>query len=877
MLIKTINKTMGCEQLQHAAAGVPALRCKSGTRALRHCLTGLFASVRQPCIFFLLLIIKGIAATLPLQAQTKNIGNVISYKKVPGGIEGKTSTAIFGIHAYSDNTIRVRVSKNKSFSNFSYALTSNQIPSFSNITIEEKGSSVSLATDAIIIEIEKVPSFRIIFKNKKGDVLNEDVKGDCFGTTFIGDKVSVYKKLQEGERFVGMGEALGNLDKRGTGITLNNTDTYKYGDPRLSMYISIPFYIGIHHQQVYGMFFNNTYKSFFNFGLSTPGFTSVNMDGGDADYFFMYDESVGKILEHYSSLTGRMQLPPLWSMGYHQSRCSYYPQQKVEWIASTFRKKKIPVDCIVLDADYQQGYQPFRVNKERFPDMPALAASLAMQNIELTASVYPGVAIDTTYHSYNDGLKKDVFIKYADGSLFNTEIAPVKCFLPDYTNPNTRAWWKEKMKWLPDNGIYGYWNDMNEPALGGSYLPDNLLFDFDGHKANALEAKNIYGFQMARSSYEAALQNSPGRRPFILTRSGFAGVQRYSAVWSGDNTATDEGMLSSVLLNNQMGLSGISFCGHDIGGFIGDGSKELFRRWIEVGVFSPFCRNHKGCGGIAGEPWAYGDEAEAISKTFIEFRYRLMPYIYSAFYEATQTGMPIARSLCIHYPHDDKVYDNSYQYQFLFGDAMLVVPVTTQETSKKIYLPKGEWFDLFTDEKIVGEKELVRETPVYQIPLFVKATSIVPMQTLVQSAKEKPSDTLFIHIYNGNNKNNYLLYQDAGDGAGYQHGDFTKRNIEFDPQHQQLNFSKPEGNFIAATKKLQLVFHGFGDNFKKLSVNGIEQQLTTTSIKLLDPLEGLKDVYDENYFRSLKSAETLLHQQSLIIDNQPSAITISWQ
>jgi alpha-glucosidase len=810
--------------------------------------------------------------------QIKNIGKIISYKKVVGGIEGKTAAAIFDIHAYSNNTIRVRVSKNKSFNNFSYALTDNQMPSFRDLAVEDKGSSILLSTAAINVEIEKEPSFRVIFKNKKGEIINEDVKGDAFGTSFIGDKVSVYKKLQEGERFVGMGEALGNLDKRGTGITLNNTDTYKYGDPRLSMYISIPFYMGIHHQQVYGMFYNNSYKSFFNFGLSTPGFTSVNMDGGDADYFFLYDESVGKILEHYSSLTGRMQLPPMWSMGYHQSRCSYYPKEKVEWIAETFRKKKIPLDCIVLDADYQQGYQPFRVNKERFPDMPSLAASLAKQNIELTASVYPGVAIDSTYHSYVDGLKKDVFVKYSDGSLFNTEIAPVKCFLPDYTNPKTRAWWKDKMKWLPDNGIHGYWNDMNEPALGGSYLPDNLLFDFDGKKANALEAKNVYGFQMARSSYEAALQNSKERRPFILTRSGFAGVQRYSAVWSGDNTASDEGLLSGVLLNNQMGLSGISFCGYDIGGFIGDGSKELYKRWIQVGVFSPFCRNHKGCGGPAGEPWAYGDEAEAISKTFIEFRYRLMPYIYSAFYEATQTGMPIARSLCINYPFDEKVYDNNYQYQFLFGGSMMVAPVTTQENNKQLYLPKGEWYNIYTDEKINGAKEWKEEVPAYQIPIFIKASAIIPIQSIVQSTKEKASDTLWLHVYNGKDKNSFTCYEDKGDGMEYQNRNYCKRVITFDPLNKQLQFEKQEGSYPSNFKKIQLVFHGFEESFTKISINNSDEQLLGKyKEQILDGLEYMADLYDPSYYKAVRSAEKMNAQKTITINNSADVIHLQWK
>lgn len=810
-------------------------------------------------------------------SQVNNIGRIISYKKVTGGIEGKTATAIFDVHAYSDNIIRVRVSKNKAFVDFSYALVDNKIPSFKDLVITDDDNSISLATNAVRVQIEKSPAFRVIFKNKEGEIINEDIKGDGFGTTFIGNEVSVYKKLQEGERFVGMGEALGNLDRRGTGVTLNNTDTYKYGDPRLPMYVSVPFYMGIHHRQVYGMFYNNTYKSFFNFGSSTPDFTSVNMDGGDADYFYMYDSSIAKIIEHYTLLTGRIQLPPIWGMGYHQSRCSYYPQDRVEWIASSFRRKKIPLDCIVLDADYQQGYQPFRVNKERFPDMPALADKLAKMNIELTASVYPGVAIDSTYHSYMDGLKKDVFIKYSDGSLFTTEISPVKCYLPDYTNPVTRTWWKEKMKWLPDNGIHGYWNDMNEPAIEGSYLPDNLLFDFDGRKANALEAKNVYALEMARSSYEAALQNSPGRRPFILTRSGFAGVQRYAAVWSGDNTASDDGLLSSVLLNNQLGLSGISFCGHDIGGFIGDGSKQLYKRWIQVGVFSPFCRNHKGCGGPAGEPWAYDDEAEAISKTFIEFRYRLMPYIYSAFHEATETGLPVARSLCINYPYDTKVYDRNYQYQFLFGDAMLVMPVTGTEKIKSMYLPKGDWYNLYSDEKVAGENEFSAEVPVYKIPVYVKASAIIPLQTVVQSTKEKSSDTLFVHVYMGNEKNTFTYYEDAGDGMSYKEGDYCKRMMEFDPDSKQFLMAAQQGRFHSAYKKIQLIFHGFDHAVNSVSVNGgAGNAVSAYQQPMLDALEKLSDIYDAGTYMQLKAAEKVKGQKSVIIDNSAGKITVRW-
>lgn len=809
-----------------------------------------------------------------VSSQVHSVGKIILYEKTKNGISGKTATGIFEVRAYHDNIIRVRISKENRFDDFSYSLVSSEVPDL-HTSVTDNGNIISVSTSAITVEIEKSPSLRIIFRDKKGEIINEDVKGDGFGTTFIGDKVSSYKILQEGERFVGLGEVLGNLDKRGMGFTLNNTDTYKYGDPRLSMYSSIPFYIGIHHGLQYGLFYHNTYKTFFNFGLSTP-FVSINADGGDADYFLIYGESVGKVIEHYTSLTGRMPLPPLWSLGYHQSRCSYYPQENVKIIAETFRRKQIPVDCIVLDADYLQDYEPFRINTDRFPDMKGLTSDLAKMNIEVTASVNPGIKIDSAYEGHLDGLKNDVFVKYANGSLFVSDIAPSTNHFVDFTNPKSREWWINKMKFLPDNGIHGYWNDMNEPAVGGSYIPDNLLFSFDGRKANGLKAKNVYGFQMARSSYESGLKYGNGRRPFVLTRSGFAGVQRYAAVWSGDNTAKDEYLLGGVLLNSQMGLSGMPFVGPDLGGYIGDGTKDLFKRWMEVGVFSPFLRNHKEFFATANEPWSYGEEAEAISKTYIGFRYRLMPYIYSKFYEASQTGMPVARSLCINYPYDDKVYATPYQYQFVFGDALLIVPVTTEEKQKMIYLPQDEWYDLYSEKLMEGGLEFTQENPIYQIPVFVKGSSIIPMQSLVQSTKDKASDTLMIHLYHGKDRNSFIYYEDGGDGMEYKQGSYNKRVMSFDPVAKQFSVSAQEGRYTSRFKKIQLIFHGFDNEIRSVNINGISSNTSEISLKLLDGLEYLGDYYDKNFYRGLRSAEPVLKQRSVVADNSPQLITINW-
>ncbi|MBS1600814.1 MAG: glycoside hydrolase family 31 protein [Bacteroidetes bacterium] len=808
-------------------------------------------------------------------AQAKNTGSIISYKKIPAGIEGKTAAAIFDIHAYNANIIRVRVSKEKQFQNFSYALLSNKIPSFDFVNVEEKNNTIFLSTKDIKVEIEKKPFFKIIFRNSRNEVINEDMTGGAFGTSFINNKPVVYKKMQGGERYVGLGEALGNLDRKGSGVSLNNTDNYMYGNPRLPMYSSIPFYIGIHHKMLYGIFFNNSHQSFFNFGLSTP-YTSVSFDGGDMDYFLIYDTSVAKIIEHYTSLTGRVQMPPIWGLGYHQSRADYY-QAKALSVAQTLRQKKIPADCIVLDAEYQLGYEPFRIDSSRFPDMRKLADELAKINMELTASVYPGVNIDSSYDSYNDGLKKNVFLKYSDGSLFKTEIAPLQVLLPDYTNPQTRNWWKNKMKWFAENHIHGYWNDMNEPAVGGSYLPDNLLFNFDGIKASSAEAKNVYGFQMARSSYEAGLQNEKNTRPFVLTRSGFAGVQRYAALWSGDNSASDEGLLTSVLLNSQLGLSGVSFVGYDIGGFIGNGSKELYTRFIQAGAFSPFCRNHKEMYAVDNEPWAYGTEAEAISKTFIGLRYRLMPYFYSAFFNASLTGMPIQQSLCLQYPFDEKVYDHVYQYQFLFGGNILVAPLTSNEKSKKLYLPPGDWYNIYTEEKVRGAKEILEDAPLFKLPIFIKASSIIPMQSLVQSTKEKPSDTLFLHIFNGSEKNSFIYYEDEGDGFSYREKNYCKREIEFDPMNKKLSIAKQGGSFVSKFKKIQLIFHGFVQNNSGLKINNSDSKnISWQSVRILDPLENLSGIYDPVYYQQLRNTENMEMQKTIVIDNLPDEIIVQW-
>jgi alpha-glucosidase len=354
-------------------------------------------------------------------------------------------------------------------------------------------------------------------------------------------------------------------------------------------------------------------------------------------------------------------------------------------------------------------------------------------------------------------------------------------------------------------------------------------------------------------------------------------VQRYAAVWTGDNSAKDEYLLGGVLLNTQLGLSGLSFVGDDIGGYIGNTSKELFTRWIEVGMFAPFARNHKEAFAPANEPWSYGEEAEAISKEFIGFRYRLLPYLYSKFYESAQSGMPVARSLCINDPFDEKVYDRLYQYQFLFGDAILVIPVTSAEKSKKFYLPEGKWYDLYTDEILDGSQELTLECMIYEIPLFVKASSVIPMQSLIQSTKQKPGDTLFIHIYYGDETNVFEYYEDDGSTMNYREGAFYERTITFNPAKKQVVFSASEGSFPSSFNNIKCIFHGFEGWMNEVKMNNKLTPVKTETIKLLDGLKYLEEIYDPAYFKSLRDEEVRNAQRTIDFPNLRDEIKIAWK
>jgi alpha-glucosidase len=753
------------------------------------------------------------------QNLNQNIGTFNSFKKSLNGITLSASNASAEVSIYSTTVIRVRISNKEFEKDFSYAVIKS--PGQVNFTLKEDQGKITLETDSLILNIYKNPVY-FQFTDKQKNILNED--DPAFNTSRIGTEVTVYKKLQKGERFIGLGEKTGNLDRRGSAYVNWNNDYFSYPANADPLYQSIPFYIGIHHQHVYGIFVDNTYKSTFNFGASNNRFSSFSVDDGEMNYYFIGGSDIPGIIKSYTSLTGRMEMPPLWSLGYQQSRYSYYPDKEVLNIAKTFRDKKIPSDVIYLDIHYMDAYKVFTWHPERFPEPKKMIDELKAMGFHLVVIVDPGIKMEKGYPSYEEGLKNNYFVNYPDHTPYTGEVWPGWCHFPDFTNPAVRPWWGQNFKSYVDTGVEGFWNDMNEPASWGNKTPELIEFDYDGNKSTHKRAHNIYGMQMARSTFEGTAKLMNGKRPFILTRAGYSGIQRYSSVWTGDNMATDEHMLAGIRLVNSMGISGIPFVGVDVGGFAGEASPDLYARWMSIGAYTPFFRQHAMYGSKDKEPWTFGEDIEALTRKAIGTRYQLLPYIYSSFYESSQSGIPVARSLSIYHPFDSCVYLNDYQHQFLFGPNLLVAPVSSTQKFAKVYLPKGTWFRFDSDEIVQGGKEMMVDASLERLPVFAKGGAIIPMQSLVQYTQQKSSDTLQIHIYFGDKRSEYVYYEDDGDTYKFKEGSFSITKFSFDPLKKELAWAK-EGSYKPKFNYMNFIFHGFPD-LSNISVNNKKVKVT---------------------------------------------------
>jgi len=777
---------------------------------------------------------------------TKNSGNSLRHQpfgkiskwhETPDGLSGTSGFAYFKLTVFETGIVRVQASRFENFESNPYSVIVEPNPTA--FEIQDHGDILVLHTSVLRVQIN-LSAFSLAFFDHQGKLLNQD---DSFGIAWIGTEVTAYKKLQHKEKFIGLGEKTGNLNRFGNAYTHWNTDYFAYGVGDDPLYLSIPFYLGIHDQGHYGIYLNNTHKSLFNFGASNNRFASFSAEDGDMDYYFFHYPSLSEIITSYTWLTGRMQMPPMWALGFQQCRYSYYPESEVHAVAQAFRDKNMPADVIYLDIHHMEAYKVFTFDGEKFPNPKAMIARLKEKGFKVVVIMDPGIKTDVSYPPYQEGFEQNLFVNYPDGQIYEAQVWPGWCAFPDFTKATTRGWWEEKMAFYAEAGVDGYWTDMNEPASWGQCTPNLLEFDFDGEKASHRKARNVYGMQMARSTQAGALLQAPEKRPFVLTRSGFAGIQRYAAAWTGDNVASEEHMLAGIRLVTSLGMSGVAFAGYDVGGFAGEANKGLFARWMSTAAFSPLYRAHSMINTKDAEPWAFGEEVEEISRNYLNFRYSLLPTIYSAFYQSTQNGLPLAASLAIHYPQDEFVYQTAFQNEYLFCNAFLVAPVESFKEITKVYLPTGDWYYLYTDQKYGGGQVIYQECPLNYLPVFVPAGRIFAQQSLTQHTGLAHDGLLSLHVYQGKKGSTYTRYEDGGEGFDYLKGSFFAREITYNPELGTLTLKQSTGELPSHYPSIRIYFHGFdGLNLK---LNGLTQELSTHSFAFLKKLTAFDPLPDQ--------------------------------
>jgi len=704
----------------------------------------------------------------------QHLGAVQRVEKVADGLELTAGHTRVRITAFSDSVIRVRVAPEGKFSkDFSWAVIASPQPPAINIADTKIELRMTAGNTTVLIQ--KSPLL-IRFADAAGNVLLADEP--ALPMAFDGSRVHVWKKMPADENYYGLGDKTGPMNRRNRAFTMWNTDQFGWSESTDPLYKAITFFMGLHKGVAWGVFFDNTYRSSFDFGKESPDYFSFGAEGGELDYYFFAGPEPKNVVQQYTALVGRSPLPPLWSLGYQQSRYSYYPEARVREIASTLRAKKIPADVIYLDIDYQQGNAPFTINREYFPHFEQMVADLRLQGFRLITITDLHIKKDPGhgYFPYDSGAKNDVFVKNPDGSTFVGVVWPGQSVFPDFTLTRVRDWWGTLYKDFVGMGVSGFWNDMNEPALferADKTMPLDIRHRLDdGTTLDHRAIHNVYGMENVRGTYDGLRKLQPDERPFVLTRAAYSGAQRYAATWTGDNSSTWNHLNMSTPMLLSLGLCGYSMSGDDIGGFAGSPPADLLTRWFEVGALNPIYRDHTGKGTLDQEPWVHGPQHEAIRRRYVELRYQLLPYIYTAIEETSRTGLPAMRPIFLDYPQAEDFYGNNRD--FLFGSDLFVAPVTTEMVdAEEVQLPPGDWYDYWTSQKLSGKNKITLHPALDEMPLYVRAGAIIPTQPIVQNTGETPKGPLALRIYPGEDCHG-SLYQDDGHSFAYQRGELLR-------------------------------------------------------------------------------------------------------
>jgi len=679
-----------------------------------------------------------------------------------------------------------------------------------SVTIVEEAGVLTIATSAATAHLS-LGQFRIGFTDHAGRefALDDPERGMGWFPESGESAVRVYKQHLAGEHYFGCGERTGELDKTGSQQLFWNVDPPR-GHTALqnNLYASIPFTLVLSESQAWGLFLDSTTRVEFDLAHDDPQQAWFGAGSGDLVYYVFCGPTPQKVLARYTDLTGHTPLPPMWALGNGQSRFSYETADEARQIARSFRERDIPCDTLYFDIDTLDGYRVFTWNPVAFPDPEGLLAELHEMGFHAVSIVDAGVKVDADYAVYAGGKARDLYCKTPEGDDYQNVVWPGMCTFPDFTNPDARAWWGEQHKALLDAGVDGIWCDMNEPGLfvpPNSTMPPDVVHPGGGKAQSHLQVHNAYGSLMAEATREGLSGLRPDRRPFVISRSGYAGIQRHALLWTGDNSSTWEHLTMSLSEVQNLGLSGVGWTGVDVGGYYGDTTGELLARWTEFGIFQPFSRNHSEKTTRRQEPWLFGEPYESVCRDMLKLRQRLLPYLYTLFEECHRTGAPILRPLLWAYPDDISTY--SMDDEFMFGDALLVAPVTRPGVDyRHVYLPAGTWFHYWTGTRVDGPAHILAHAPLGRPAIYMRANTAVPLGPEMNYVGQQDADLLTFVLYPFEGTATATFYEDAGDGYEQLKGFYARRAItcEVAAGHIRVGIGGQDGEFVPARRHIRL-------------------------------------------------------------------------
>jgi alpha-glucosidase len=679
-------------------------------------------------------------------------GNYVRFERVDSVTETETGllAQLHGeqlrVDVVRDDVLRVKISRGGSFDESpTYALCVDPLSEGGDFGLERDDSVVRLRTSELLASLWLDP-FRLDVHRLDGSPVVEtaqDGAGRYWGYATLNDAFTVRRRCRQEDAVYGLGEKSGRLNRKGRDFTLWNTDVLNpdrtaeftagrsKDDPRSDRkstefdpyYVSIPFF----YHQTYpagwmaASFVDNGYRGVYDF--SDPEEYSIHFAGGQYTEYIFAGPDMPDILSRYTWLTGRTAPPPLWALGYHQCRWFDYTQGAVEEIARRHRDEQIPCDALWLDIEYMDGYRVFTWNAEAFPDVEGMLERLSSIGYRVVTIIDPGIKYAPGFWVFDEARERDVLCRTEGGDVYIGQVWPGNTVFPDFVSDEARTWWGELNAAHVRSGLAGIWNDMNEPATG-AIAPDAMRFG--GGRYSHARYHNQYALLMAMGTTAGLLDAMPDLRTFVLSRAGFAGIQRYAANWMGDNLSRWDHLWVSMPMAMGLGVSGQAFVGADIGGFHGSSNAELFLRWMQYGALTPFCRNHSEIGNVDQYAWAFGDPVRDLARQAIRLRYRLLPYLYATFLRAAETGAPVQRPLVFDHQYDPTVRDIDDEY--LLGPDLLVAPVVEAGvTARHVYLPEGGWYDWHTGEAVGGRRFMLTATPMDRIPIYARAGAVIPM------------------------------------------------------------------------------------------------------------------------------------------------------